>query len=197
MSSSQTPILQLFKATPGTAETWRTSDVNSNWDKVDAVMDGKSVDVSPSTIANSTTETTMFSGFVKIALQGTVCRLIMAGTFGHSATSTTLTIRVKLGGTTLITHVITTPASALSARPFRHEAELFCMTSGPTGTWKPSSLLTARVNATDTPFVESPAAVTKDTTLTQNLDVTFQWGAANAANTATLDAGFVHRITNS
>ena len=36
MSSSSTSKLGLFKATAGTGEPFRTSDVNSNWDKVDA-----------------------------------------------------------------------------------------------------------------------------------------------------------------
>lgn len=36
MSSSSTPRLGLFKATAGTGEPFRASDVNSNWDKVDA-----------------------------------------------------------------------------------------------------------------------------------------------------------------
>ena len=36
MSSSSTPRLGLFKATAGTGEPFRTADVNSNWDKVDA-----------------------------------------------------------------------------------------------------------------------------------------------------------------
>lgn len=36
MSSTSTSRLGLFKATPGSAEPFRTSDVNANWDKVDA-----------------------------------------------------------------------------------------------------------------------------------------------------------------
>lgn len=36
MSSTSTSRLALFKAVPGSAEPFRTSDLNSNWDKVDA-----------------------------------------------------------------------------------------------------------------------------------------------------------------
>jgi hypothetical protein len=36
MSSSATPRLALFKPTPGTSEVFRTSDFNSNMDKIDA-----------------------------------------------------------------------------------------------------------------------------------------------------------------
>lgn len=42
MSSSSTSKLGLFKATAGTGEPFRTSDLNSNWDKLDA--DSVSVD---------------------------------------------------------------------------------------------------------------------------------------------------------
>lgn len=35
MASTSTPNLGLFKATPGSLEPFRTTDINSNWDKVD------------------------------------------------------------------------------------------------------------------------------------------------------------------
>ncbi len=38
MSSTLTPNLDLYKAIPGTAEPFRTTDINSNWDKVDAFV---------------------------------------------------------------------------------------------------------------------------------------------------------------
>ena len=39
MASTTTTELGLFKATPGTAEQFRTSDINSNWDKVDEAVE--------------------------------------------------------------------------------------------------------------------------------------------------------------
>jgi len=36
MSSTLTTELDLFKAVPGTAEPFRTTDINSNMDKIDA-----------------------------------------------------------------------------------------------------------------------------------------------------------------
>ena len=36
MSSTLTSELDLYKAVPGTAEPFRTTDINANWDKVDA-----------------------------------------------------------------------------------------------------------------------------------------------------------------
>ena len=38
MASTNTPELNLFKATPGTNEAFRTTDVNANWDKVDTAL---------------------------------------------------------------------------------------------------------------------------------------------------------------
>jgi hypothetical protein len=39
MASTTTTELGLFKAIPGTAEQFRTSDINSNWDKVDEAVE--------------------------------------------------------------------------------------------------------------------------------------------------------------
>jgi hypothetical protein len=196
MSSSQTAVIQLFKATPGTAETWRTSDVNANWDKIDSAIGQKFVDVTAGTANNTTTETTVAAGNAGPATQGSAYRIVGLGTFGHTSSATTLTFRIKFGGSTIITFTVNTPASALASRPFRFEIELFCLTSGVSGTWKMGGVLHARVGSTDTPFVESPASFTLNTTFMQNLDVTLQWGAANAANVASLDAIIIHRLTN-
>lgn len=196
MSSANTPNLGLFKATPGTAERFRTADVNSNMDKIDAAIGPTSIDITPSSFNNSTGETSLFTGQVGISLQASVYRVVAVGTYGHTSSATTLTVRLKHGGTTIITYTINTPASALSGRPFRIEAELFCLTSGATGTWKMGGVMVARVNTTDTPFVESPASYVKDTTILQGFDITFQWGAANAANTVSVDSAIIHRLSN-
>ena len=40
MASTTTPLLGLYKATPGTNEPFRTTDLNGNWDLLDTVIDG-------------------------------------------------------------------------------------------------------------------------------------------------------------
>lgn len=38
MASTTTPLLGLYKATPGTNEPFRASDINGNWDLLDTVI---------------------------------------------------------------------------------------------------------------------------------------------------------------
>jgi hypothetical protein len=195
MSSSLTTNLQLFKATPGTAEKFRTTDVNGNWDKVDSAIGAAYTDVTAGTANNNATEISVFSGSVGPAIQGSAWDMRLCGIFAHSSTATTLTFRLKLGGSTVATWVVTTPASALSGRNWRIDAQLYCLTTGGSGTWKLSALCVATVNATDTPVIAAGNA-TKDTTVPQGLELTVQWGAANAANTFSCEAGYIRRVTN-
>lgn len=198
MSSTNTTNLALFKATPGTAEPFRTSDVNSNWDKIDAALGQRTVDFATSTISNSVAETTLFTGSVPAnPVQGSAWKAVFFGTYDNSAVSATLTFRFKLGGTTVATMAITTPASALTNKPWRFELEFVATTLGVTGTWRTSGQGTAVVNTTVTAFLDIPTAATiLNTTTAQALLITAQWGTAAAANTARCDAGFIYRITN-
>lgn len=196
MASTVTNNLGLFKATPNTAETFRTSDVNSNWDKVDAAVGLPYVDFTPFTINNSALELGLMTSPIGPALQGSAWKLVASGTFGHTSSATTLTLRIRVGGTTVVTTTITTPASALAGRVWRIDAELVCLTTGGSGTWKISGVTFATVNTTDTPFIYSPSAFTKDTTIAQDFAISAQWGTANASNTIVIDAGMIYRVTN-
>jgi hypothetical protein len=40
MASTTTPLIGLFKATPGTNEPFRTADINDNWDILDTFIVG-------------------------------------------------------------------------------------------------------------------------------------------------------------
>jgi len=43
MASTTTTFLGLFKATPGTSEQFRTSDINNNWDITDTAAQAQSI----------------------------------------------------------------------------------------------------------------------------------------------------------
>lgn len=196
--SALTPTtnLQLFRANPGTGETFRPSDVNSNWDKIDAVLPAPSVDVLQATVNNTATETMVFTGQIGgPALQGSVWELDLAGIFANVASSTTITIRVKLNGTTIATYVITTSASAFSGKSWRLNGKLYTVTTGVSGIWRLSAWGIATIGTTETPASVAGTA-TVNTTPVQNLDVTAQWGVANAANTFSCEVGIVRRLTN-
>lgn len=196
MGSSLTANLQLFKATPGTSEPLRAgADVNSNWDKVDAAIGAPYSDVTQAAASNTASEISMISYLIQPAIPGTIWKMEMCGVYSHSATPTTLTGRVKLGGVTLGAWQITTPASALSSRGWKTEVMMACLTTGVTGTWKTSASGMAVVNTTVTPLLIDGGG-TVDTTISKILEFSFQWGAANASNIATLDAGYIRRMTN-
>jgi hypothetical protein len=164
-------------------------------DKIDAAIGAPYVDVTPSTDNNNASEVQLMATLIGgPALQGSIWKMELCGTFGHQAVGTTITFRIKLGGQTA-TWLITTPASALSARNWKLDATIYCLTTGASGTWKISGLGMATVNTTDTPTIIA-ATVTKDTTPQQTLELTAQWGTANAANVLTCDAGYIKRITN-
>lgn len=196
MSSTVTNNLGLFKATPGSAEPFRTTDYNASMDKIDKAIGLPYVDFTAFTLNNATTEQQLMGAPIGPALQGSAWKMTASGTFGHTAVSTTLTLRIRFGGTTVVTTVITTPASALAGRVWRVDCELICLTTGGSGTWKISGVTFATVNTTDTPFIYSPTPFTKDTTVAQTLEISAQWGAASASNTIVIDAGMIWRITN-
>jgi hypothetical protein len=196
--SALTPTanLQLFKANPGTGEAFRTSDVNSNWDKVDAALLPPPVDVVQATVNNTATETTVFTGQIGgPALQGSAWELDLGGIYANAASATTITIRIKLGGGTVATYTINTPASAFSNKAWRVSGKLYTVTTGAGGTWKLTGWAMATIGTTETPAMVTGTG-TANTASPQNVDVTAQWGSANASNTFSCDAGIIRRLTN-
>jgi hypothetical protein len=54
MASTTTPLIGLFKATPGTNEPFRTADINNNWDTLDEFIVGYQTQFDVLANANST-----------------------------------------------------------------------------------------------------------------------------------------------
>lgn len=152
------------------------------------------------TIADTVTETTLF-GTGKGTLTfpanfwvvGRTVRLELHGDFADTGTPTAR-VRVKMGATTLIDST----ALALVALGGTEEWEAIvivtCRTTGVTGTLETildfvyetttgvSPLYAFDVNGTSTVF---------DTTASGAVDVTFEWGTANPANTITSQIAYV------
>lgn len=197
MASTNTPNLGLYKATPGTDEPFRTTDVNANMDKLDAAISAPYIDFVPSVLNTSITETQLIGVLVGPPQQGSFWKISAAGFYGHTATPTTLNLRVRLDHSLVAAMTITTPASALSGKGWRIDGELTNLTLGVSGLWKFAGLGFATVNTTDTPTLMSPAPFIKDTAGVNLFEITAQWGASNVANSVTIDAGQIYRVTNS
>lgn len=155
------------------------------------------------TVANSTTETVV--GTVTIpaadAVAGAVYRVTVFGTASVTGTPT-FTIRGRLGGvagTLAATIGPVTASSGVTSQTWSVEFDVVCLTTGGSGTWMPRMVCTQNVTttiATQTGTVIMPnsgASITRDTTASSDMVVTWQWSAASASNTATARA-FARRI---
>lgn len=155
------------------------------------------------TVANSTTETVV--GTVTIpasdAVAGAVYRVTVFGTASVTG-APTFTLRGRLGGvagTLAATIGAVTASTGVTAQAWSVDFDLVCLTTGGSGTWMPRMVCTQNVTttvSTQTGTVILPnslASITRDTTASSDMVITWQWSAASASNTATARA-FARRI---
>jgi len=158
------------------------------------------------TVGNTTTETTLLgsgqgtktieAGMLRVG--GTI-RITALGFIGWTGTPT-IQIRVKLGSATVLNSGAITPGTLTGVSFFRVEAEIVVRTLGATGTvigqgvllhGQPAAaagqvLLIAAGSPNTGLFTTSDTTTTLDTTASAAVDVTMQWGTANAANTVSI-----------
>lgn len=154
------------------------------------------------TVANTVTETTIGTLTIPAndAAVGAVYRVVVFGTASVTGTPT-FTIRGRLGGaagTLAATIGAVTASSGVTAQTWSVEFDIVCLTTGGSGTWMPRMVVVQNVSAaaaqTGTVLLPvSGASVTRDTTASSDMVVTWAWSAASASNTATARA-FAYRI---
>lgn len=154
------------------------------------------------TLVNSTTETSIIgsSGDASDSLVlpanyltvGKHLRIILRGTYSTPALNTaTLTFRIKLGSTTLVTGVCNALALAPSVQQgVSIQLNMTCWTTGSTGTVMPMGSISYATGVNTSPInvaINSGATtpITIDTTSQQTVGFTGQWSVANASNTFT------------
>jgi len=109
----------------------------------------------------------------------------------HSSTGgATLTIRVKLGSTVILTTGANGSGSDTNAQ-FDIEALLTCRTAGVSGTVAACGHYEEDGGSPDTFQMVNVSPVTLDTTISQTLSITAQWSVASAGRTLTLQTLFV------
>ena len=124
---------------------------------------------------------------------GKTIRITMYGAYSTKASGNgTLTIKVKLGATAILTLPATTPTANLTKQPFVIDAILTCRTTGTTGTVIGQGDLFLSNAAAETGVsymlpnsgtdTLTPVA-NINTTGTLAVDVTATWGTSDAANT--------------
>jgi hypothetical protein len=145
------------------------------------------------TIANTVAETSLFTTGVgtltlpaNFFVAGKTVRLTLTGHFADTGTPT-VRLRLKFGATTVIDSTALTLSAVSGTEEWRAVCDLTCRTTGGTGTlagsiWFLFDTTTGAgaINGLDI----SPAVTTVDTTASSALDLTWQWGAADPANTA-------------
>jgi hypothetical protein len=143
------------------------------------------------TIANTVTETAFASTYTIPANQlqaGSVVRLKLFGVFGTDPVAPTLRLRVKAGSTTLIDTGAQLVTASLTNQGWALDGSFVCFTAGVSGTLESQGLAEFATSSAAGQLVnaENTAAITVNTTTTQALTVTVQWGTADPDNTITL-----------
>lgn len=143
--------------------------------------------VESTTAANTTDETTIFTGSIAAndLGAGQVIKVQGFGLFSTTNASDTVTLRFKLGSTTLAT--LASSAGNVTDVPWDIQAILTVRTTGATGTV--SSRTETDLNGTTQ--TDHSTSDTIDTTAAQNITITAQWDAADPDNSIQIDMGYM------
>ena len=181
---------------------------NSTTGKIDAYQSSKWVSLSSRqfsqtnvvTVNSTSAETTILGtgiGTLTLAANqlqaGDVIRFTLSG-YGQRS-SGNVTIRVKLGGTTIVATATAAPSWAANGM-FRRNAEITVNTIGATGTATGqgmSTFYTTNILAPQMGMM-STAATTIDTTGTLAVDATIQWSTGALGNTVTTTTALIEVV---
>ncbi|MGI8333485.1 hypothetical protein ACRYCC_26330 [Actinomadura scrupuli] len=161
---------------------------------------------SPVTVATSTTETVIATMTIPASdpVVGAVYTVTAWGIASVlAATTPTMTWRSRIGGVAgaaLASSGARTASSGVTNHSWRVSTKVVCLSTGVSGTWFGQQVTTESLSvAGAAPWVaaviqDGTAAQTKDTTAAQDLVITAQWSASNAANTLTCQGVEVKRV---
>lgn len=200
MATTTTPVLGLVKPTPNTGEPYSRATENANLDAIDSAIGTKVSKFTTTTVSNTTAETSVMAVTIPAGPpQGSTYHMRVWGTYDNSAVAANFTIRVKIGGSQLTAVVQGTPASAQTFSGLVVEFDVVVATTGVSGTWRGALRgIKSDSGSGTSPLLAVPGSpLTKDTTVSNVMEITIQWSAANASNTVRIDAGIWRRLTNS
>jgi hypothetical protein len=157
-------------------------------------------------VANTTTETSILTGATGstgstltlqggVTMAGTVYRIRLFGTFTTTGTPT-IQFRIYFGATLIANGTaVTSPNNSNGL--FAIQADIYAAAVGAGGSvrvYMRGELTAGTGTITPTNFLASGASVVVDFTANQVIDITAQWGTANAANTLQFLRGYIERI---
>ncbi len=114
---------------------------------------------------------------------GNIIRVTAFSTWANNGVSSPLTLRLKLGSTTVFSHAITLGAWSW-VYTFRLMADLVCRSVGSTGSIVGTDIVISDVGLT----ASLGSSVTVDTTANQTFDFTNQWGSASSGTSMQLQS---------
>ncbi|MFV7234559.1 hypothetical protein [Flavobacterium sp. ZB4R12] len=151
-----------------------------------SIMLAQDVVVTPVTVSNTTTETTIYTSTMaaNYLTVGKLMNIKLYGRFSTVNTSSIYTFRVKLAGITILT--IASTGQNVTDRPFDIDLRSTVRSIGTSGT-----IISYGKTQQDnlTPNIEIGNLASIDTTLANTISITVQWSNANAGNTLTLEGG--------
>ncbi len=144
----------------------------------------------PAAVANTVTETTFAQSYTIPANDcqpGRLYRITAQGSYSTTA-SPTMTFRLKLGSTNIAATNAIVMGTTQTNRGWRVEGQFVCITTGSSGTIESQGAATVGLTAItigggDMVTTTRP---TINTTTTQAVQLSVQWGTASASNTITL-----------
>lgn len=157
---------------------------------------------SVTTVANTITETVVATGTIPAAdvVAGAVYRVKAWGIASVTGTPTfTLTARLGgVAGASMGAIGPTTASTGVANKAWTAEVELICVTTGASGTWMPRFALFQNISVAtvigSNHQIQQTAAVTRDTTVSNTMVVTWTWGTASSSNTATCQGYIFERV---
>ena len=194
MAKKNSSDFQLEKANGELLVTTSSKQKTNNFQEMDSYVDSAIFNATASTtVANTTTETTLFgTGTGTKTLDASflsIAKSIEIDLWGTIATLVTPTIRlkVKFGSTVIIDTTALTLLTITGTNLWNSKAVIDCRTTGAAGTVFGQGMVLYYTSSTGLAGLATPNTTTStiDTTTTQVIDVTVQWGTASASNTIT------------
>lgn len=177
----------------------RGREIDVNFDALISQMNRSSqfAGTASATVANTGTETSIIgtgSGTLTIPANtlviGRSIGFTLAGVYSTTSPAGTLQFRVRLGGisgTVVLDSGAQTPSDSMANRGFEISGLIQCRTIGATGTVlsQGKAILSTAAGTAVIWDMETTAAVTIDTTVSQQFQVSADWQTAAAGNTIT------------
>ena len=148
------------------------------------------------TVANSAALTTLTSSYTIPAnglSAGQVLEVNLAGVYGTAVIAPTLQIQILIGATVVLTTGVITCVAALSGLSWSARCTLLVQSIGVSGSIDAQGRMDFATAATTalSALIGNSSAFTINTTVTEAITVTVQWGVAAVASTITMRQMFV------